>query len=300
LELYLSEEIFSKLLSSLSAQLKKDYVTEYPMLVGVGISGIEMVARMPSILDKNELQTYACDVQRVGDEIREITNFPNVKEKDVLLCYVRVDTGRTLIRLTEHALKSGARTVRTMSIAVRSSTECFPNYFSFMLKNEDNLFLLLEGYPPDLLRPYPPVRTTPHLLRRLSESDASLKWLTCGEPELDKLTVHDFLDHTKEGRVPCVVFILQTRDTIIGLAEVYQVKDMIYLACLMVDEKFHGKKLGSKLVSFLIDWGRFTGFLSLQLCSLVPRVGFYESLGFKRVDPQELDEGCVMMSRELY
>jgi GNAT superfamily N-acetyltransferase/hypoxanthine-guanine phosphoribosyltransferase len=300
LEIYLTEEIFSRLLASLSSQLAKDYAKKYPVLIGVGISGIEMVGRMPSILGRSEIETRVCDVERVRNEIKKITNFPDVAGKRVLLCYVRVDTGRTLIRLTEHALKNGATDVKTMSIAARAAAECFPNYYCFMLKSEDNLFLLLDGYPPDLLRPYPPVRSTPLLLRRLRESDAKVGWLKCGTPELDMLSVEDFLRDARDDKVKCNVFVLEERDKVVGLAQAFQIKEVIYLACVMIDKEFQGKKLGSKLISFLIDWGRFNGFSHIELCSLVERIRFYEGLGFEKFGPQETGESCVMMRRELY
>lgn len=259
-----------------------------------------MVGRLPSILGRKDVQTYVCDVQRRGKEIQKITNFPDVKGKRLLLCYVRVDTGRTLARLTEHALNKGATDVMTMSIAVRVGAECFPNYYSFMLRNEDNLFLLLDGYPPDLLRPYPPVHSTPLLLRRIQETDRNIGWLNCGTPELDKIGVEEFLKDARNYQDKCVVFVLQERDKIVGLAQIFQYRDSIYLSCLMIDKPVQGKGYGSKIMSFLIDWCRFNGLRYIELCSLVERVRFYQSLGFEKLSLPESDKDCVMMRRELY
>ncbi len=300
MEIYLTEEIFSRLLSSLSFQLSKDYAKDYPILVGVGISGIEMVGRMPSIIGKQEIQTYVCDVKRRGWEINEITNFPEVRGKHLLLCYARVDTGRTLMKLAEHALKNGAADVKTMSIAVRIGAECYPNYYSFMLRNEDNLLLLLDGYPPDLMKPYPPVHYTPLLLRNIQETDRGINWLVCGVAELDEVTVEDFLNDAKDSRIKCRVFVLEGDHKIVGLAQVFLYQDSIYLACLMVDKGHQGKGYGSKLVSFLVDWCRSNGLSSIELCSLVQRVKFYESLGFEKLRDQEFEKDCVMMKRALY
>ena len=54
---YLTEEIFSRLLSSLAKEIESYYKSDYPVLIGVGISGIEMVGRLPEILKNRNIET---------------------------------------------------------------------------------------------------------------------------------------------------------------------------------------------------------------------------------------------------
>ena len=69
MDFYLTEETFSRLLSSLSFELKKDYGSELPVLVGVGISGIEIVGRLPEILGDQKIETAVCDVKRTANSL---------------------------------------------------------------------------------------------------------------------------------------------------------------------------------------------------------------------------------------
>ena len=129
-------------MNSVAHEMREYYGNNFPVLIGVGISGVEIVGRMPEILGDSSVETYVCDVVRRGDAIEKVIDFPveKVKGKRVLIAYVRVDTGKTLQAISSLAIESGATEVKTLSIAVRSGASCFPHFFCFIIK-----FLLTTG-----------------------------------------------------------------------------------------------------------------------------------------------------------
>jgi hypoxanthine-guanine phosphoribosyltransferase len=186
---YLSPDTFGKLLESLSVKVKEYYQNEPPLFLGVGISGVEIVGRLPYLLDYTNPEISVCDVHREKGNI-EIIKFPNnIKDKKILICYIRVDTGKTLEILYNHAMSLGAKEVASLSVVVRNGAAVLPNFYSFVIGDNDNTFFLLEGYPPDLPPPYPQVMRLPNgMLRHLKESDMDKEWFECGDSRIDKLS----------------------------------------------------------------------------------------------------------------
>jgi len=284
LEIYLTEEIFSRLLISLSKELRNYYGRDLPVLIGVGISGIEIVGRLPEFLEVFE--TYVCDVERKEDDaIKEVINFPaeKIKGKRVLIAYVRVDTGKTLETLSKLALQSGAVDVKTLSIAVRRGASCFPHFFSFFIKDEDNLYLLLEGYPPDIPLPYPPVIASPGaLLRDLNYEDSSREWFKCGDERIDKFGPGEYLYYTKLSK-KCKVFVLDDGRNILGILHFSTKTNHAWIDTLAISKDAQGQGFGSKLVAFLIDWCKFNSIRWIYLDAFHGRESFYKQLHFSKI-----------------
>ena len=286
MDTYLTEEIFSRLLRSLAVEISRYYGTDYPVLVGVGISGIEIIGRLPEILGNPKIETYACDVVRKGDEIDKITDFPSkqVNGKRVLIAYVRVDTGKTLPAVAKYALECGANDVKTMSIAVRNNTSCFPNFFCCLINPEDNVYLLLEGYPPDIEWAYPPVLIPPgDFVRELTNEDAALGWFECGDQRIDKNGIGEYLYYlkiSKKGRV----FIVERKNKIVGVLHfLTNSPDAVRIETLAVDKNLQNQGIGKDLLLFFIEYCKFKGIRSIRLDAFKERESFYRGLGFTKV-----------------
>jgi len=290
MEIYLTEEIFSRLLDSLAYEVRGLYSDKLPIFIGVGISGVEIVGRMPEILGDLTVETLVCDVRREG-ETNKVIKFPieKVKGKKVLIAYVRVDTGRTLTAVSNLAFESGATDVKTLSIAARNGALCFPNFFSFMINDEDNLYLLVDGYPPDMRRPYPPVIVSPtETVRELNSDDASRKWFECGDERIDKATAGEYLYYKKVSK-NCKVFVVENRDRIIGLLHYYLTpRRSARIETLAISKDMQGQGIGAKLINFFIDWCRFNGVKWIHLDAFKEREGFYRKLGFHRLNEFEI------------
>lgn len=283
MEIYLTEEIFDRLLNSLAVELKKQYEKDFPVFIGVGISGIEVVGRLPSVIKEAELEIFACDVKRGRKgKIEEIINFPNdkIKGKNVLITYMRADTGQTFEALFKHAIQAGAKDVKTMSIAVREGTMCFPNWFCFSMGIKDNLYLLLDGYPPDLDSSYPPIITTPDpLLRRLKSEDATREWFECGDKRIDKFKCGEYLYFMKLTK-KANVYVLDDGKEILGVIHFSLRPDSVFLETLAIRKSAQGRGLGSKTVTFLIQLCKSLGISLIYLDAFRKRESFYKALGF--------------------
>lgn len=285
MEIYITEETLSFLLKSLGSEISKYYGKDFPVMIAVGISGVEIVGRLPKILGDSGIETYVCDVVRRGDAIDKVVEFPEekVKGKRVLITYARVDTGRTMEALSDRAIKAGATDVKTLSIAVRNGSACFPHFFSFIIKDEDNLYLLLEGYPPDIPLPYPPVFVLPgDFIRELNHEDASTEWLKCGDDRIDKVGVGEYLYYQKISK-NCRVFVVVEKGRVVGLLHFYTKPRSVRIETLAVSEKVQGQHIGTKLLIFFIDWCKFNGIRWVCLDAFKEREGFYKGLNFHKV-----------------
>ncbi len=285
MDVYLTEDIFSHLLSSLSIEIKKYYANDLPVLIAVGISGIEIVTRLAEILNNEKIEVYACDVVRKGTNVTEITNFPEteVKGKKVLITYVRVDTGNTLRAVAKQATACGAIDVKTMSIAARNNASCFPHFFSSIINAEDNLYLLLEGYPPDIEWPYPQVLTPPgDFVRELDENDVSSQWFKCGDERIDKTGIGEylyFLRCNKSGKV----FVVEKESKIIAALHFNIKSTTARIDTLAVDVNYSEQGIGTDLMLFFIEYCRFKGIRTITLDAFKTKETFYkEKLGFRK------------------
>jgi GNAT superfamily N-acetyltransferase/hypoxanthine-guanine phosphoribosyltransferase len=283
LEIYLTEQIFDSLLNSLAVELKQHYGKELPVLIGVGISGIEIVGRLPSFLNAPKTEFYVCDVKRGQyGKIEEIVDFPSkeIKEKNVLIAYMRADTGKTIEKLYKHAYKVGAKDVKTMSIAVREKAQCFPNFFCFTMGIKDNLYLLIEGYPPDLDSSYPPIIIGPDpLLRMLKSDDATREWFECGDKRIDKFQCGEYLYFMKLSK-RAKVYVLDDGKEILGVIHFSVRADSVFVETLAIRKSAQGRGLGSKTITFLIQLCKSIGISLIFLDAFREREGFYEALGF--------------------
>ncbi|MCW3983702.1 MAG: GNAT family N-acetyltransferase [Candidatus Bathyarchaeota archaeon] len=285
MDVYLTEDIFSRLLKSLAFELRQYYGKNLPVLIGVGISGVEIIGRLPEILEDEAIETYTCDVVRKGDAL-EVTNFPGdkIKDKKVLITYVRVDTGKTLRIVANAALAAGATDVKTMSIAARNTAICFPHFFSTIIHEEDNYFLLLEGYPPDIEWAYPPVLMPPgDFLRELNYNDCKKRWPKCGDPRIDKSEIGEylyFLKISKKGKV----FVVEDGDKLLAVLHFIHLNPKtVKVETLAVDKEVQGKGIGKQLLLFFIDYCKFNGVSSICLDAFKEREAFYANVGFRKI-----------------
>ena len=277
-------------MKSLGSEIRSYYGKNFPVMIAVGISGIEVVGRFPEILGESGIETYVCDVVRRGDTIDKIVQFPEekVKGKRVLITYVRVDTGKTMEALSDLALKSGAIDVKTLSIAVRNGSACFPHFFSFIIKDEDNLYLLLDGYPPDIPLSYPPVFVTPgDSIRELNNEDAFKEWFKCGDVRIDKIEVGEYLYYQTISK-NCRIFVVVEKGKALGILHFYTRRRSAHIETLAISEKAQGQHIGTKLVNFFLDWCKFNGIRWVDLDAFRERETFYQTLNFKKVREFEI------------
>lgn len=289
MELFITEEIFNFLLKSLAKDLLNYYGKDLPVLIGVGISGIEIVGRLPEFLGAPNIEIFVCDVERMKGKLKAI-NFPSeeIKGKKVLITYARVDTGKTLSFLSEMAMRSGALDVKTLSIAVRESALYFPNFFCFIIKDEDNMYLLLDGYPPDITLPYPAVASFPYaLIHELTPEDAHKEWFKCGDERIDKIGVGEYLYYKKLSK-QCRIFVIDDGKRILGILHFSKRKDRVWIDTVAVSRDIQGQGVGSKLIAFFIDWCRFNGIRWIYLDAFYEREIFYTKLKFTKVQEFEV------------
>jgi GNAT superfamily N-acetyltransferase/hypoxanthine-guanine phosphoribosyltransferase len=289
MEIFITEEIFNRILNSLAKELLNYYGTTRPVLIGVGISGIEIVGRLPQYLGDPNIEIYVCDVERKNGQINAI-NFPSdkISGKKVLITYARVDTGKTLSVLSELALHSGATDVKTLSIAVRESALFFPNFFSFMIKDEDNMYLLLKGYPPDISFPYPTVVSFPNaFIHELTVEDTCKGWFKCGDERIDKMGPGEYLYYKKLSK-QCRVFVIDDGKRIIGILHFSKRKNRIWIDTLAISKDLQGQGFGSRLISFLIDWCKFNNVRWIYLDAFYERENFYRKLNFSKIEEFEI------------
>lgn len=281
---YLSSDAFGKLLESLSVVVKQYYQDDPPLFLGVGISGVEIVGRLFYLLDYTNPETSVCDVQREKGKI-EIIEFPNnIKDKKILICYIRVDTGKTLEILYNHAMSMGAKDVATLSIIVRNGAAVLPNFYSFVIGDNDNAFCLLEDYPPDLPPPYPPVMRLPKgMLRLLKESDMDKEWLECGDSRIDKFSPADFLHQdVLDNRYR--TYVIDNGKKIIGLLHIFERSiNEIYIPYIAIDKQEQGKGYASMLLDFMLELCKFNNKKYISLNSFKERESFYTDNGFEKI-----------------
>jgi GNAT superfamily N-acetyltransferase/hypoxanthine-guanine phosphoribosyltransferase len=289
MEIFITEEIFKRILNSLAKELRNHYGTHLPVLIGVGISGVEIVGRLPEFLGAPDIETLVCDVERRKGKIKAI-NFPSkeIKGKKVLVTYARVDTGETLSVLSKMALQSGAVEVKTLSIAVRERALYFPNFFSFMIKDEDNMYLLLDDYPPDIQLPYPTVVSFPNaFIHELNPGDAYKEWFKCGDERIDKIGVGEYLYYKKLSK-QCRIFVIDDGKRIIGILHFSTRKNQIWIDTIAVSKDVQGQGYGSKLINFFIDWCKFNSVQWIYLDAFRERETFYKKLNFSKVQEFEI------------
>lgn len=281
---YLSSDTFDKLLKSLSVEVNHYYENDPPLFLGVGISGAEIVGRLPYFSDYTNPEISVCDVQREKDKI-EIIKFPeDVRDKRILICYIRVDTGKTLEKLYKHALNLGAKDVATLSLVVRKGATVFPNFYSFVIGDNDNTFFLLEDYPPDLPPPYPPVNRLPKgIFRLLREDDIDKEWLFCKEPRIDKFSPADFL-HQGALDYRYRTYIIDNGEKIVGLLHVFDKSvDEVYIQYLAIDDSEKKKGYGSMLLDFMLEFCKFNNKKFISLNAFKEREDFYLNNGFEKM-----------------
>jgi len=300
---YLSPDTFGKLLESLSVEVKEYYQNEPPLFLGVGISGVEIVGRLPYLLDYTNPEISVCDVHREKGNI-EIIKFPNnIKDKKILICYIRVDTGKTLEILYNHAMSLGAKEVASLSVVVRNGAAVLPNFYSFVIGDNDNTFFLLEGYPPDLPPPYPPVMRLPNgMLRHLKESDMDKEWFECGDSRIDKLSPADFLhQNVLDNRYR--TYIIDNGKKIIGLLHIFERSiNEIYIPYIAIDKQEQGKGYASMLLDFMLEFCKFNNKKYITLNAFKERESFYVDRGFgKKMETPLKNYGkLVFMKKQVF
>ena len=152
-----------------------------------------------------------------------------------------------------------------------------------MINPEDNLYLLLDGYPPDIAWPYPPVLVPPgDFLRELCIEDASQGWFKCGDERIDKNEVGEylyFLKLSKNGRV----FVVEKSNKIVGVLHFLFDHKKVRIDTVAVDKNIQGHGIGKNLMLFFFEYCKFNGVRSIYLDAFKEREGFYANLGFKKI-----------------
>ena len=104
--IYVCDEVFNRMITSLSDSVKAAYSTpggaaQYPIFIGAGDSGNAIGSRIVATIRQTEdaeIVFYPLDVGRKGEELSSI-NPEVLKGRSVLICDSIVNTGKTLSRL---------------------------------------------------------------------------------------------------------------------------------------------------------------------------------------------------------
>ncbi len=305
MDFYIDEVVFSKLLNSLSVEIKKYYSDNLPILVGVGMSGVEVVGRLQEYLNP-DIDPFVCDVKvNENNQVTEIINFPEneLKGKDIIICYTRVDTGGRLELIGKKAIEAGVKSLKTLSIVVRENANIFPNFYCFIVKDNDNPIFLLENYPPNLPTPFPQVNLTSisGFVRKFREDDIRNKWFKSGEKSIDKFISDDYYYQIITNN-NTRVYVLDNGKKIIGVVQITVKNDEEWcIDVLAIDKKEQGNGYGPSLLNFVIDLCKFNRIRFISLFALEKRVQFYKKQYFKEVKRINLSKSnLVEMRRRIF
>jgi N-acetylglutamate synthase-like GNAT family acetyltransferase len=150
------------------------------------------------------------------------------------------------------------------------------------------LYLLLDGYPPDIPLPYPPVFVTPgDSVKELNNEDASKEWFKCGDVRIDKIEVGEYLYYQKISK-NCRIFVVVEKGKALGILHFYTKRRNAHIETLAVSEKAQGQHIGTKLVNFFLDWCKFNGIRWVDLDAFKERETFYQMLNFTKVREFEI------------
>ncbi|MCZ7383243.1 MAG: GNAT family N-acetyltransferase [Candidatus Methanoperedens sp.] len=302
---YIDETVFSKLLHSLSVEIKKYYPDKPPILVGVGMSGLEVVGRLQEYFDP-EIDPLVCDVKvNENNEVIEVMGFPEseVKGKDILICYTRVDTGGRLEKIGKKAIKAGVNSFKTLSVVVRENARIFPNFYSFMVRDNDNPIFLLDNFPSTLPNPFPQVNLTclNGFIRKFTEVDLESNWFKSGEDCIDKFLPDDYYYQMITNN-NTRIYVIDNGEKIIGIVQITAKDETEWcIDVLAIDVNEQKKGYGPCLLNFVTDLCRFNGVKYINLYALERRVPFYEKKFFKIIKKIKLSRSnLIEMRRKVF
>jgi len=272
LHIYLDTETFERILYSLAEKIREYYKEDLPNLLGFGVSGGELAERFCAILNNTNIQVFRCDIVRRKGKIVSILNFPQ-KEKvgnKLLICDTIVDTGRTMEAVTKHAWKQGIEDVKTLSIAVRNGSEVIPNFYAFMVEQNDNIYFpTLAVYPTTVL--------PKGLIRLLKPADLS-KRFECGKSEIDNIPMAEYIENSTKGYL---TYVIEDKDEILGILHFYPGEEETEVEILAIAKFAQRQGYGAMFLKFLADWCRFNRRRYITLRAQKERVNFYKNMGFE-------------------
>lgn len=249
MHIFLSSETYNRILLSLAVQIKLQYPSVLPSLLGFGASGEELVAALASKLDSDNVQKYRCDVIRKAGKIAEILDFPNkdlIKNK-LLICDTIIDSGKTMEAVVKHAWTNGVNDVKTLSIAVRNGSGVIPNFYALMVEENDVIY-----FPT--LHEYPTVTLEKGLIRVPRVEDLSQKFV-CGNPETDNLVMSEYIEDQKKGYM---TYILEDRGCVLGLLHFFCCEgEEVEVEILATAKSVQSQEYSQMLFEFLNDWCKF-------------------------------------------
>lgn len=84
----------------------------------------------------------------------------------------------------------------------------------------------------------------------------------------------------------------------VATARLYQDKTGWHIGRVAVLPQYRGRRLGEKIVTELENFAKRHDVLKITLSAQIQAVGFYEKLGYKKLNDLHMDEFCPHMTME--
>jgi GNAT superfamily N-acetyltransferase len=278
MDVYLCDRTVSHLLDSIVPQVRSAYKEQLRSggldLVAVGPSGKFLVERLVQELSSGgagDLRPHILDVGEKGGRVEGVP--AGISGRDVLLCDCIVNSGASLSKVRRHLLGLGAKSVRTLSLVVRSDAGHIPNFYAITIDRHDDVFFGSD--------PFPVRGSVVGTIRRADSSDQG-RALQIEEAYVNA-SVDDFLLECAKDESAKTYLIESPEGTVVGLLHFLHGTDgTAYLDTVVVEERQRGKGYGGALLEFFDSYCRFHRVSRCTLFAPQKKLSMYQAIGYVR------------------
>lgn len=281
---YICDQIYDRMLDSLRESIKQYYTissekTQYPIFIGAGESGNEIVGKILNKLSpqKDKIEHYKMDVGNKGHEFQELISY-DFTGKSILICDSIVNTGSTLLQMRKYFLDKGAKDVKTLTIFLRNGSKFIPNFWVSAIENYEDVIFGIKKYPINYYHK--------GSIKKIEQTDCGNK-INCGK-QFIRQTIDDYY-HRQCMDPECCGFLIEDEGKIVGILFLkYLSPSIVYLEAIGIAEDKQDLGYGSTLMSFLEDFCRMNRIKKVVMWAYEDRVGFYERFEFTKTGRQSV------------
>jgi hypoxanthine phosphoribosyltransferase len=272
MQIHLDDDTYKKMVHSIAYELSKNLGDDLlnSCIIGIGESGID-TAQIIYEFYNQKCKIKKCDVDKKTRTVQGLS-LEDIHNKNIIICDSIINTGTTVEILREYLIEKKPKSIKILTVVLRNESPLIPNYYALMIEKNDDIFYNIENYP---IYKY-------HfgLIRKIKNDDAN-KHFKCGDPQIDKWCIEDYL-HCSIYSQLYSTYIFEVDNEILGILHFFeQNDDKIYVNIIGVAENKHEMKIGSSLMSFLFKYCKFNKKQYITLSAFEDTSIFYEKLGFK-------------------
>jgi len=198
-EIFFDRDSVTNSLMQVYGELRKEGYHEYSLL-GVGNGGKHVVDGLSEYGEFDDI--LSCGVSNGSVTISAPSE---IKNKNILICEDKINTGKTVKKVIAELKQLGASDIKFFSLIMKRNSSIVPNIFVFEIEKETMVYFPWSIYP---IRNYPK-----GIVRKIFAEDCN-KTFKCEEPRINTILIDYYNAQRHSGDN---VYLVEDRDEICSI-----------------------------------------------------------------------------------